>query len=323
MSTSKKQRQLFTLLVKLGNKFHNSADELFNQVEEFLMENPENHNFYDLLNYLAYELSIVKDEFTKNNTNLDDYLGMYTYTCVQALSIGVRMEDISNLEKNFEIRVIGDSNSDQEPDEDQDLKYLLLLLIASLIGSTRLAKLSLSKVQDNNFTKSALITAIANDDGNFTKFLKSEVDIPNEVILSIALDSVHAYCSEGLIEDVKMWLENEYVKNIEGLLDDVDMLLWAAFSGNIELIRYLFNYGFNSALQMEYAIVMAAKENYLDIIKFLHEQGANIHFNNDEAVQVAYEYNNSAIVSYLCQNGGKIRLDPNNFDVVKFIGLSK
>lgn len=85
-----------------------------------------------------------------------------------------------------------------------------------------------------------------------------------------------------------------------------DAIVRFAEHGNLEMVKFLMEKGFNPRMDNDSALQNAAKQGHLQVVKFLLEQGADIEVCDDDVIQTVIDNGHVEMLKFLLENGIKM-----------------
>jgi len=118
------------------------------------------------------------------------------------------------------------------------------------------------------------------------------------------MDLIEAY-DEGIIKGVMKPAEERV-----GTHENNDSALrWAAFDGDLDVVKYLIDKGADIHANDDNALKQAASRGHLEVVKYLVEKGANIHADNNDSLRWAASNGHLEVVKYLVEQGADIHAE--------------
>ena len=133
--------------------------------------------------------------------------------------------------------------------------------------------------------------ACQNDSVNLVKYLW-RFGLPIDIFILPAL------CLRGQLNMVIFFLINYDISKV----NSISLLTCASSSGNLELVQYLVNFGFEASENENSAICVAALRGHYDIVKYFIHLGYDVHLNKNYLFRVACENGFLEIVNLLLEN---------------------
>jgi ankyrin repeat protein len=160
----------------------------------------------------------------------------------------------------------------------------------------------------NKDAMTPLSIAASSDNLSILKFLVET--FKNEIIDDDKAEMLAIAVSNGVISNVRYLLDSEFDCNV--LYREDPIIYWAIQSGQLEIVKLLYDYGANLNAANDYNMTPlydASANNLIDIVKFLIEKGALLDEPSNDGctpLMIACCYDNIEIVKLLIAGGSNI-----------------
>lgn len=173
------------------------------------------------------------------------------------------------------------------------------LINASYFGYFDIANFLIERGADiSSRNYEAFLSATMNnyEDVSFLLLEKgSDVNTKNGQALCYAVENKNLNLLKYFIEKGGILREENYLLPI------------ASKNGDIEMMQFLIDNGFDVNFDNNQSLIMGCIEGHFEVVKFLVENGADIHARNDESICYACYSGNPEIVKYLLNKGVNIK----------------
>jgi ankyrin repeat protein len=122
------------------------------------------------------------------------------------------------------------------------------------------------------------------------------------------------------------WLKE---KKVNLRVDYENALRWAAYNGNLEIVKFLVQNGANVNAEDDSALLFAAENGHLEVVEFLLENGADVNAMEDQALRWAAYNGNLEVCQFLVKSGANVHAlevqalccaaENGHLEVVKFL----